>query len=94
MCGFAVNAITGVSIFMKDAASYGINLDLHVTLLFRSRRVGVAGRHPTKSVQPPGDRQHAGIERHGGAGVGIACVLAGAIIAGRLIAYLGPIPGL
>jgi len=34
MCGFAVNAITGVSIFMKDAASYGINLDLHVTLLF------------------------------------------------------------
>ena len=34
MCGFAVNAITGVSIFMKDAATYGINLDLYVKLLF------------------------------------------------------------
>ena len=33
MAGFALNAITGVSIFMKDAATYGINLDLYVKLL-------------------------------------------------------------
>ena len=31
---FALNAITGVAIFMKDAATYGINLDLYVKLLF------------------------------------------------------------
>ena len=32
--GFAVNAMTGISIFMKDAATYGINLDFYVKLLF------------------------------------------------------------
>src|SRR5687768_17598350 len=32
--GFAVNAVTGVSIFLKDASTYGRNLDLYVKLVF------------------------------------------------------------
>jgi len=32
--GFIVNALTGISIFMKDAPTYGINLDFYVKLAF------------------------------------------------------------
>src|SRR5215204_2763734 len=34
MVGFAVNAFTGISIFMKDATVYSRNFDLYVKLLF------------------------------------------------------------
>src|SRR5829696_3320917 len=34
MVGFAVNAFTGVSIFMKDATVYSRNYDLYVKLFF------------------------------------------------------------
>ena len=92
--GFAVNAITGISIFMKDAASYGSNLDFYVKLLFVlggmvllviiRRRVFDA---PDIDTIPVSSRSKA-----------LACASlvcwTGAIVAGRLIAYVGPVPGL
>src|SRR5688572_15603 len=32
--GFVINAVTGISIFLKDASSYGRNLDFYVKLVF------------------------------------------------------------
>ena len=94
MVGFAVNAFTGVSIFMKDAATYGINLDLYIKLLFVlggmvllviiRRRVF---DHPQVAQTPVS----SGVKAL--AWASLAC-WTGAIIAGRLIAYVGPVPGL
>ena len=94
MVGFAVNAFTGVSIFMKDATVYSRNFDLYVKLLFIAfgmvllfqirRRVF---RHPDldKGPLPSGARALAWAT--------LFCWLA-AVIAGRLIAYVGPVAGL
>jgi len=94
MVGFAVNAFTGISIFMKDATVYSRNFDLYVKLLFIAfgmvllfqirRRVF---RHPDldKGPLPSGTRALAWAT--------LFCWLA-AVIAGRLIAYVGPVAGL
>jgi hypothetical protein len=94
MAGFAVNAVTGVSIFMKDASTYGINLDFYVKLVFvlagmallaviRRRVFG----DPLLGEVPVSGRTKAL------AWASLGCWLA-AIVAGRLIAYLGPVAGL
>jgi hypothetical protein len=94
MTGFAVNAITGVAIFMKDAATYGINLDLYVKLLF----VG-AGMVLLDAIRrrvfdsPETDAMPVSCGSKALAWASLAC-WTGAIIAGRLIAYVGPVPGL
>ena len=94
MVGFAVNAFTGVSIFMKDAATYGINLDLYIKLLFVLAgmvllvviRRRVFDNPEIDRVAVPGSARVL-------AWASLAC-WTGAIIAGRLIAYVGPVPGL
>lgn len=94
MVGFAVNAFTGVSIFMKDAATYGINLDLYIKLLFVLAgmvllvviRRRVFDNPEMDSIPIPGNVKAL-------AWASLAC-WTGAIIAGRLIAYVGPVPGL
>ncbi len=94
MAGFALNAITGVSIFMKDATTYGINLDLYVKLLFVLAgmvllvviRRRVFDNPEIDRVAIPGSARVL-------AWASLAC-WAGAIIAGRLIAYVGLVPGL
>jgi hypothetical protein len=94
MVGFYVNAFTGISIFMKDASVYSRNMDfwvkilfiiLGMTLLFRIRKQ--VFRDPdldNKPVTPAARRL---------AWASLFCWFA-AIIAGRLIAYVGPVAGL
>jgi hypothetical protein len=94
MWGFAVNAVTGVSIFLKDATSYGRNVDFYVKLLFvlggmwilrRLRRRVFGDPHLDAAPLPPVAKRLAWAS--------LVCWL-GAIVCGRLIAYLGPVAGL
>jgi len=92
--GFALNAFTGISIFMKDASTYSRNFDLWLklafisagmVLLFRIRRLVFRG--PDVDTRPiPAQAKML-------AWASLFCWF-GAIIAGRLIAYVGPVAGL
>ena len=94
MVGFAVNAFTGVSIFMKDAATYGINLDLYIKLLFvLAGMVLLVVIRRSVFDNPEIDRVALPASARVLAWASLAC-WTGAIIAGRLIAYVGPVPGL
>ena len=94
MVGFAVNAFTGVSIFMKDAATYGINLDFYIKLLFvLAGMVLLVIIRRRVFDNPRIDRAPVSSGVKALAWASLAC-WTGAIIAGRLIAYVGPVPGL
>jgi len=94
MWGFWVNAFTGVSIFMKDASVYSRNFDFYVKLVFiflgmalliRIRRQVFADPDlDNRPVTPAAKRL---------AWASLICWF-GAICAGRLIAYVGPVAGL
>ena len=78
---------------MKDAATYGIDLNIYVKLLFVLAGMVLLVVIRRKVFD---DRKWTarGIERHKAlAWASLAC-WTGAIIAGRLIAYLQPVPGL
>jgi hypothetical protein len=94
MAGFAINAITGVSIFMKDAATYGRNPDLYIKLLFvvaGMALLAVIRRRVFGSPQIDDTPLSSGARRL--AWASLVC-WSGAIVAGRLIAYVGPVAGL
>ena len=94
MVGFAVNAFTGVSIFMKDAATYGINLDLYIKLLFvLAGMVLLVVIRRTVFDNLEIDRVAVPASARVLAWASLVC-WTGAIVAGRLIAYVGPVPGL
>jgi len=92
--GFWINLFSGVSIFMKDANAYGHNFDFYVKLVFVAIglwlmaviRKQVFG-DPNLDAAPVSSRAKL---------LAWASVLAWfcAIVAGRLIAYVGPVPGL
>ena len=92
--GFWLEAVTGVSMFMKDASTYGRNPDFYWKLLCVAigvallvvlrRRIFQDPQIDTVPVPPQAKLMAGGI---------IVCWLA-AIVTGRLIAYLNPIPGL
>jgi hypothetical protein len=92
--GFFINLFTGVSIFLKDASIYGRNFDLYVKLVFVA--VGVAlititrkqvfGNPALDSGPVPGKAKML-------AWASLICWFC-AIVSGRLIAYVGPVPGL
>lgn len=92
--GFAVNAITGVSIFMKDASTYGRNPDFYVKLAFVLAGVLVLAAIRKRVFRDPG-LDDGPVPRHARrlAWASLVCWFA-AVIAGRLIAYVGPVPGL
>jgi hypothetical protein len=92
--GFAVNLFTGVSIFMKDANSYGRNGDFYVKLVFVIAGVFLLARMRKTVFHDP--RLDAGpVPGHAKAlaWASLVCWF-GAIVAGRIIAYVGPVPGL
>ena len=91
---FLVNLFTGVSIFMKDANSYGRNTDFYVKLLFVAAGV-VVMRLMQRSVMvdPQLDAGSVPARARRLAAVSLLCWFL-AIITGRLIAYVGPVPGL
>lgn len=88
--GFWLEVVTGVSMFMKDAGTYGRNPDLYWKLLFIAGamvllaliRRRVFGDPQLDAAPLPGQARLM-------AGGALVCWLA-AIIAGRLIAYLNP----
>jgi hypothetical protein len=94
LIGFYINAFTGLSIFMKDASVYSRNYDFWIklvfvvggmVLLFRIRRV-VFG-------DPDLDSRPVTSAARTLAWASLVCWF-GAICAGRLIAYVGPVAGL
>jgi len=92
--GFWINLFTGVSIFMKDASAYGRNPDLYVKLVFVAAglwlmtviRRQVFG-DPNLDTKPVSQRAKVL------SWVSLGCWFC-AIVSGRLIAYVGPVPGL
>jgi hypothetical protein len=89
--GFWINLFTGVSIFLKDASIYGRNWDLYVKLFFVAAGVALLGI-TRKQVFGAGDGQIPP-QSKALAWASLACWFC-AIVAGRLIAYVGPVPGL
>ena len=92
--GFWINLFTGVSIFLKDASAYGRNPDFYVKLVF------VAGGlwlmtfiHKQVFSDPNLDAQPVSSRAKVLAWASLGCWFC-AIVAGRLIAYVGPVPGL
>ena len=92
--GFAINLFTGVSIFLKDATIYGRNYDLYVKLVFVAAGV-VLLRVMRKQVfgDPALDARPVPPRAKTLAWASLACWFC-AIVSGRLIAYVGPVPGL
>ena len=94
MVGFALNAFTGLSIFMKDATVYSRNLDLYLKLLFIAAGMFLLFRIRRTVLRDPDvdNRPIPGAARML-AWATLFCWL-GAIVTGRLIAYVGPVAGL
>ena len=91
---FYVNLFTGVSIFFKDANSYGRNTDFYVKLVFVIAGVLVMRRMQRDLVNDPQlDKGPVPGHLKNLAMLSLFCWFA-AIVAGRLIAYVGPVPGL
>jgi hypothetical protein len=91
---FGVNLFTGVSIFMKDANSYGRNFDFYMKIGFVICAVFVM-RRIQKTVFTDARLDHGPVP---GSFKGLAwaslLLWFCAMVAGRIIAYVGPVPGL
>jgi hypothetical protein len=92
--GFGINLFTGVSIFLKDASIYGRNYDLYVKLLFVVLGVMLLRIIRKQVFDDPGlDSRPVSNRAKTLAWASLACWFC-AIVSGRLIAYVGPVPGL
>jgi hypothetical protein len=91
--GFALNAVTGVAIFLKDASAYGRTADFYVKLVFVAGGIWLLLRLRDRVFGDP-QLDIAPISRAARliACASLVCWL-GAITAGRLIAYLAPVAG-
>ncbi|MEQ1758949.1 MAG: hypothetical protein ABL986_11570 [Vicinamibacterales bacterium] len=91
---FFVNLFTGVSIFMKDANSYGRNEDFYIKLIFVILGVILMRRMKTALLTDPQlDKGPVPGHLKRLAGLSLLCWFL-AMVTGRLIAYVGPVPGL
>ncbi|MGE3401463.1 MAG: hypothetical protein AB7K63_02680 [Vicinamibacterales bacterium] len=90
--GFWLNLVTGVSMFTKDASIYGNNADFYIKLVFVAAGVWLLFAMRKRVFQNP-QLDNGPTPGKGLAYASLACWFA-AIIAGRLIAYVGPVPGL
>ena len=91
---FFVNLFTGVSIFMKDANSYGRNFDFYLKLVFVVIAIWLM-RHMQKALPASAELDNGPVPASLRTQALASTVLWFlAIVAGRLIAYVGPVPGL
>jgi hypothetical protein len=90
--GFLLNLLTGVSMFMKDARSYGNNADFYIKLVFVIAGVWLLFLMRRRVFGSP--QLDSGIAPGRGLALASLACWFGAIVAGRLIAYVGPVPGL
>jgi hypothetical protein len=93
-CGFWINLFSGVSIFMKDATIYGRNPDVYLKLVFVAAGVVLLSMI-RKQVFGDGALDSHPITGRAKmlAWASLGCWFC-AIVTGRLIAYVGPVPGL
>jgi hypothetical protein len=92
--GFWINLFTGVSIFLKDASIYGRNPDMYAKLVFVAAGVWLLTVTRKQVFGDPGlDSHPVSSKARMLAWASLACWFL-AIVAGRLIAYVGPVPGL
>lgn len=91
--GLAIEVVTGVSIFMKDASTYGRNPDFWVKLVFVFVGVALLVMMRKRVFRNP--QIDSGLVPRQGKMLAWASLVCwfGAIVAGRLIAYLQPVPG-
>ncbi|MGE3841648.1 MAG: hypothetical protein AB7I50_08680 [Vicinamibacterales bacterium] len=91
---FFVNLFTGGSIFFKDANSYGHNTDFYIKLALVTSGVVIMRRiQVAMTTDPQLDAGPVPSYLRTQALAGLACWFL-AIVTGRLIAYVGPVPGL
>ena len=91
--GVGLSVITGIGMFMKDASTYGRNWDFYVKLAFVFVGIWLLVLVRKRVFQNPAvDNGRLPGAARAMAWASILCWFV-AIIAGRLIAYLQPIPG-
>lgn len=92
--GFALNAITGGSLLMADATTKGRNPDFWVKMVLVFTGIAVLRMIQKKVFADP----RLDVDRVQGSAKGLAWISlicwVGAITAGRLLAYVGPVSGL
>lgn len=94
LIGLYVNTFTGVSIFMKDASVYSRNYDFWIKLVFVVLGVVLLFRIRKQVFGDPNlDTRPLPSHARTLAWASLICWF-GAICAGRLIAYVGPVAGL
>ncbi len=90
--GFYLNLVTGILLIMADATTKLTNWDFWVKMVLIAVGLVVQTRIQKKMVaEPSNDALPAGVR--GLAWMSLLCWF-GAILAGRLLAYLGPVAGL
>jgi hypothetical protein len=92
--GFWINAVTGIALLVADAASKLTNPDFYVKMVFVFAGVYLLGA-TRKHVfaDPQLDQGPLPVRARTLAWVSLLCWF-GAILAGRLLAYVGPVSGL
>lgn len=90
--GFGINAFTGLGLFCADATTRAINVDFWVKLVFVAVGVFALTRMRRVFANPALDNGPVPPEAKTLAWVSLVCWF-GAIVAGRLIAYVGPVAG-
>lgn len=92
--GFWINLFTGLSIFLKDASIYGRNPDYWLKMAFVAAGVWLISVTRKQIFGDPGLDDHPVSPRAKQlAWASLICWFL-AIVSGRLIAYVGPVPGL
>ena len=91
--GFGINLFTGLALFCADATTRAVNLDFWVKLVFVAVGVWAMARmRKTVFANPALDNGPVPSNAKTLAWVSLICWF-GAICAGRLIAYVGPVTG-
>ena len=90
--GFGINLFTGVGLFCADATTRAVNLDFWVKLVFVAVGVFAMVRMRKVFANPALDHGPVPPDAKTLAWVSLVCWF-GAICAGRLIAYVGPVAG-
>ena len=92
--GFAINAVTGTLLLMGDATTKGTNPDFGVKMVFVFAGIIVLKIMRKKVFGDPQlDQAPVSSTAKGLAWISLVCWI-GAITAGRLLAYVGPVSGL
>lgn len=89
--GFYINLITGILLIMADATTKLMNWDFWVKMVLIAIGLVIQTRIQKKMLAEPGDGVPAGIQ--GLVWLSLFCWF-GTILAGRLLAYVGPVAGL